>query len=366
MTEDVHVTAGLVARASRMCSRAACKRLTRILPAIAVLLLTGCVGLWQTPSPPPLPSVPSLDFQKLTAPNVEPSLSGDPIAYRVGARWRYRDATADHRPTYRPGPDLSMEILGTVAAADGAELYVLHQEEPDGTERLYYLHRDGRGVVEYARSENGALMIPGAPARVIDLPFVAEKKWSYRIAGENYEVDCFFPETLWLGSGIHFDCWKIGVRNVTTGEAEYYWFKNGSGLLKIVRHSLSYELIDASTTEASAIHRFGWEDRDGTAAIDVGDRVVVQLPAEEASGYEWILSVSDPALVFPRSSGQFLADLGPENVGTAATSGTYVVQLDALSPTPLGAPMRLELAYAPAWDQTESVYAFTLWLVISP
>jgi len=92
----------------------------------------------------------------------------------------------------------------------------------------------------------------------------------------------------------------------------------------------------------------------------------VQLPAEEASGYEWILSASDPALVAPRSSGQFLADPGPANAGTAATSGTYVVQLDALSPTPLGAPMRLELAYAPAWDQTESVYVFTLWLVISP
>ena len=203
------------------------------------------------------------------------------------------------------------------------------------------------------------------PARVIDLPFAEEKQWTYRIAEQTYEADCLFPETLWLSSGIYFGCWKIAVRNVTTGETEYHWFKNGVGLLKIVRASLSYELIDASTTEPSVIHRFGWEDRDSTMAIEVGDRAVVQLPAEQDSGYEWTLSSYDSAIVSPLSDGQFLADLDQENNETTATSGTYVVQLEAISPTLPEEPMELELAYAPAWDKTQPVYTLTLWLMVS-
>jgi len=341
------------------------KRLTSILPVVAAVLLMGCGALWQAPSDQPLPSAPILDFQKVTTSNLEPTLSDDPVAYRVGAWWRYRDATADHRPTHHPGPDLSMEILGAVVTADGTQLYVLHQEAPDGTEGLYYVHRDASGVLEHAQSENGELMIFSNPARVIDLPFAEEKQWTYRIAEQTYEVDCLFPKTLTLQSGIFHDCWKIGVRNVTTGEAEYYWFKNEVGLLKIVRHSLSYELDAASTTETSAIHRLGWKDRDSTATIKVGDRVVVQLPSERDSGYEWSLSSYDSAIVSPLSSGQFLSDLGPPNGGTTATSGTYVVQLEAISHTLPGEPMELELTYAPAWDKSEPVYTFTLWLVVS-
>jgi len=299
----------------------------------------GCGALWQPPSDQPLPSTPTLDFQKVTTPNLEPSLSSDPIAYRVGAWWRYRDATADHRPTYHPGPDLSMEILGAVVTADGTELYVLYQEEPDGTEGLYYVHRDASGVLEHARSENGELMIFSNPARVIDLPFAEEKQWTYRITEQTYEVDCLLPETLWLGSGIYFDCWKIEARNVATGETEYYWFKNGAGLLKIVRNSLSYELDAAGTTGTSALHRLGWKDRDSTAGIKVGDRVVVQLPAEQDSGYAWKLNSYDPEIVSPVTNGQFLADLGQPNVGSTGTSGTYVVQLEAVSHTLPGEPM---------------------------
>ena|GEM_PF-5945698 len=341
------------------------KRLTSILSVAAAVLLVGCGALWPPPSEQTPPSTPTLDFQKVTAPNLETSLSGDPIAYRVGARWRYRDATADHRPTYHPGPDLSMEILGAVVASDGTELYVLYQEAPDGTEGLYYVHRDSSGILEHARSENGKLMVPGDPARVIDLPFAEEKQWIYRIAEQTYEVDCLFPETLWLGSGIYFDCWKIAVRNATTGETEYRWFKDGVGLLKIVSGSLSYELIEASITEIYTVHRLHWKDTDSTMELEVGDRVVVQLPAEQDSGYEWSLSAYDPEIVSPATNGQFLADLGHSNDGSSATTGTFVAQFEAVSHTLPGEPMELELAYAPAWDKTEPAYTFTLWLVVS-
>jgi len=258
-----------------------------------------------------------------------------------------------------------MEVLGAVVTADGAELYVLYQQAPDGTEELHYVHRDSSGILEYAHSENGTLTTPDEPARVIDLPFAEDKRWIYSIAEETYEVDCLFPETLWLGSGIHFDCWKIAVRDAATGESEYRWFKNGVGLLKIVRDSLSYELIDASTTEPSAVHCLGWEDRESTMAIKVGDRVVVQLPAERDSGYEWTLSAYSPDNVSLLDDGLFLADLGQSNDGTSAATGTFVTQFKADSPTSTGEPIELELAYAPAWDKTESVYTFTLWLVIS-
>ena len=341
------------------------KRLTSILPVVAAVLLMGCSALWQAPSDPPLPSTPTLDFQKVTKPNLEPSLSSDPIAHRVGAWWRYRDATADHRPTHHPGPDLSMEILGAVATADGTELYVLYQEAPDGTEGLYYVHRDASGVLEHARSENGELMVPSNPARVIDLPFAEEKQWTYRIAEQTYEVDCLFPKTLTLHSGIFHDCWKIGVRKVATGETEYYWFKNGVGLLKIVRNSLSYELIAASTIGTSTIHRLQWSDSHSTMEIKVGDRLVVQLPAEQDSGYAWNLNSYDSEIVTPVTNGQFLADLGQPNDGSSATTGTFVTQFESLSPTPPGVPMELELTYAPAWNKAESVYTFTLWLAVS-
>ena len=341
------------------------QRFTSVLSVMATVLLTGCAGLWPPPLDQPLPSTPTLDFQKIATPNLEPSLLSDPIAYRVGAWWQYRDATADHRPTHHPGPDLLAEILGTVVAADGTELYVLYQEAPDSTEGLYYVHRDSRGVLEYGRSEKGELMIFSNPARVIDLPFAEEKQWTYRIGEQTYEADCLFPETLTLHSGIFLDCWKIGVRNEATGEIEYYWFKNAVGLLKIVRDSLSYEWIDASPTATSVIHRFGWKDRDSTAAIEVGDRVVVQLPAEGDSGYAWELNSYDPAIVSPLSNGQFLADLGQSNVGSTDTPGTFVIQLESVSHTLPGEPMKLELTYAPAWDKSESVYTFTLWLVVS-
>lgn len=340
-------------------------RLTSILPVVAAVLLTGCGGLWPPPSDQPVPSTPTLDFQKVTTPNLVPSLSSDPIAYRVGAWWRYRDATADHRPTHHPGPNLLVEILGAVVADDGTELYVLYQEAPDDTQGLYYVHRDLRGVLEYGRDENGEPIVPTNPVRVIDLPFVEEKQWTYRIAEQTYEADCWFPETLTLHSGIFLDCWKIGVRNATTGKIEYYWFKNGVGLLKIVSGSLSYELIDASATETSAVHRLHWKDSHSTIEVKVGDRLVVQLPAEDDSGYAWKLRSYDPEIVSPLSNGHFLPDLGGQNVGTSGTSGTFVMQLESVSHTLPGVPMKLQLTYMPAWDKTEPAYTFTLWLVVS-
>jgi len=325
----------------------------------------GCGALWPPPSEPPLPSTPTLNFQKATTPNLEPSLSSDPIAYRAGAWWRYRDATADHRPTHHPGPNLLMEILGAVVADDGAELYVLYREAPDDTKGLHYVHRDSRGVLEHGRDKNGEPIVPANPVRVIDLPFMEEKQWVFRIAEKTYEADCWFPETLTLQSAVFLDCWKIGIRNVATGETEYYWFKNGVGLLKFVSGSLSYELIDASTTEISTVHQLQWKDRDSTTEIKVGDRVVVQLPAEENNGYEWTLSAYNPEIVSPLSSGQFLADLGGQNAGFSGTSGTFVMQLEAVSNTPPGEPMELELTYVPAWDKSEPAYTFTLWLMVS-
>lgn len=340
-------------------------RLASILYLVAAVLLTGCAGLWPPPSDQPQPSTPTLDFQKVTTPNLEPSLSSDPIAYRVGAWWRYRDATADHRPTHHPGPNLLVEIVGAVVADDGTELYVLYREAPDGTEGLYYVHRDSRGVLEHGRDANGGTIVPANPVRVIDLPFVEEKQWIYRIAEKTYEANCWFPETLTLRSGIFRDCWKIGVRNVTTGETEYYWFKNGVGLLKIVSGSLNYELIDASATETSAVHRLQWKDSHSTMGIKVGDRLVVQLPAEDDSGYAWKLSSYDPEIVSPLSNGRFLADLGEQNPGSSGTSGTFAVQLESISHTLPGVPTKLQLIYTPAWEQTEPAYTFTLWLVVS-
>ena len=341
------------------------QRLTSVLSVMAAVLLTGCAGLWPPPSDQPLPSTPTLDFQKITTPNLEPSLSSDPIAYRVGAWWRYRDATADHRPTHHPGPNLLVEVLGAVVAADGTELYVLYREAPDDIEGLYYVHRDSRGVLEHGRDENGEPIVPANPVRVIDLPFVEEKQWTYRIAEETYEANCWSPETLTLHSGIFRDCWKIGIRNVATGEIEYYWFKNGVGLLKIVSGSLNYELIDASATETSAVHQLQWKDRDSTMEIKVGDRLVVQLPAEQDSDHAWKLSFYDPEIVSPLGNGRFLPDLAGQNAGSSSTSGTFVMHLKSVSPTLPGVPMKLQLMYMPTWDKIEPAYTFTLWLVVS-
>jgi hypothetical protein len=341
------------------------KRLTSILSVAAAVLLVGCGALWESPSDQPLPSTPTLDFQKITTPNLEPGLSSDPIAYRVGAWWRYRDATADHRPTHHPGPNLLVEVLGAVVAADGTELYVLYQEAPDDTEGLYYVHRDSHGVLEHGRNENTGPIVPANPVRAIDLPFAEEKQWTYRIAQQTYEADCLFPETLTLHSGVFLNCWKIGVRNVTTGETKYYWFKNGVGLLKIVSESLSYELIDASTTETSAVHQLQWKDSLSTIEIKVGDRLVVQLPAEDDSGYAWKLDSYDPGIVSPLGNGRFLADLDGQNARSSGTSGTFVMQLESVSHTLPGMPMTLQLMYVPAWDKMEPAYTFTLWLVVS-
>lgn len=327
-----------------------------------VVGLSGCAPF--LPPPPDSQGDPSLDFHKVTRPNAEPDPASDCFPLRPGSFWRYRDATPGHLPTHPPAPPLFVRMAATVVSADGTELSVLETESAGEPERVEYLHRAEDGVYAHGGGSGRAVNAFPVPILEYSLPFERERAWAYTIGGDPIQVRVLFQEAVVTSLGVFQGCWKVEVTNSRTQGVEYRFYAPGVGLVKLATGSADYELADSSLTSGAETILLDMGNRGGEVTAKVGDRLIVEFPAKEGSGYTWKRTDrSDLALPPPPGGGEFYADLIATD--DVARSGKFVYRTEAAAATPIGEPAILSFAYTPLLGG-EPAYTFSVKVRIAP
>ena len=330
--------------------------------AALIGLLVGCEMFVVPPSPTPEPEGPALDEDKVESKNYLPDPGEDYLPLAVGRWWLYRDASAGHAPTHQATAGVSEEIMGTVVDDAGTELFVLKRHSTDTPDEIRYLHRTPNSLYEYARETEGTLEVFPTRIKILELPLVDEKSLSYRIEDRIYDVRVLFKEPIIMSTGAFQDCWKVEVRERGTSGYEYRWYARGLGVVKIVKESKDFVVSEASLLENVETCLVDLSQNNRSIEATVGERVIVQLPAERETGWSWKLStLPDESLLLPQGEDHY-DDLAER--GSFGIPGTFVARFDAIGATESGEPARLEYSYSPVWD-AEPAYFFSVRIRIS-
>jgi hypothetical protein len=330
------------------------------------LVVSGCLGLGlgpdrddETIAPPTL----RFDRYGQRCVEVNPALDDAPLG--IGAWWRYRDATADHLPTWRPGEGREDRVLASVSSGE-RECYVVHSDRPDGTTLVRYIYRGEAGWVLLAEDHGeGPLWVPGSPT-ILRLPLSGGGtpfRWEYELGDKLVDVQIIFTELVRVPAGVFPECRKLklwmmeagGCRCHSSAEAEYYWFSRGIGAVKWVTGSRNYELTATSYLEARPPIVLEWANNGASLAAAPGQTVIVQLPTAWDSPYRWSArSANRDALIVAGESRH--PDLAPLPDGILY--GSYIAQLRVPEAAASGARASLTIEYRLAEDP--SVHAFRI------
>ncbi|UCF10683.1 MAG: hypothetical protein JSW65_03130 [Candidatus Bipolaricaulota bacterium] len=275
--------------------------LSAVSVTLAVLVLTGCVAPFGAPEEGRIPT-PTLDFDRFSEKSLRPAVRVDEAPLRIGAWWSYRDATADHLPTWRPGAGREDRVLCTVDGGDGRECFVISTRYPDGSEETRYVYRVEDGWILVARDVGSGVGRLEPAAALLRLPFGvggSPWQWSYDLGDRVIDVQLIFREMVSVVGGVFPECQKLKLWRMDAGgcfchssaEAEFLWYATGCGLVKWVTGSRSYELSASSFTSTERTHVVHWEDRGGTVVADPGERLFVQLPVAWDAPHRWIATV---------------------------------------------------------------------------
>jgi len=315
-------------------------------------LLSGCQWLAPAPTGDTVPR-PELLLDRFVerCVNVSPSQDDAPLA--VGAWWSYRDATADHLPTWQPGQGRQDRVLCTVADGEGRECYLLHSVLPDGKQRWQYIHRSDAGWLLLAEdSGEGLVVAPGTPT-ILRLPLFGGStpfRWEYELGGILVDVQIIFTETVSVPAGTFTECRKVklwmmeagGCRCHSSAEAEFFWYARGIGSVKWVTGSRNYELTGSSYLEDDDLPVLDLQDSGRSLAASPGDAMIIQLPMAWDSPHRWKASDGLPDEIRFTAEATY-RDLAPAANGTL--HGTYVARVSVAEDAPRGATYPLTIAY---------------------
>jgi hypothetical protein len=326
--------------------------------AAGVLSLVGCLGLIGVPPDEADPG-PAVDFDRFAQPALRLAPGSDDAPLHIGAWWSFRDATADHLPTWQPGAGREDRVLCTVDGGDGRECFVVRTTFPDGHHETRYVHRGEEGWLLLARNVGGGPERLDPAVALLRLPFEADGapwRWTYDLIDKVVDVQIIFTEMVSVSAGVFPECHKLklwrmdaaGCRCHSSAEAEFMWYAKGVGLVKWVTGSRSYELRASSFTDRSSTHVLRWQDREGSLVADPGDRLVVQLPVAWDAPARWRLS-ADPVDAVSLVEEHLEPDLGPTSSSEIAY-GSYVAEVQIAESATAGTAVRLVWSYGLVGD----------------
>jgi len=328
--------------------------------AAAAAVPVGCVRA-------PVEDVPSsdpgalLDLERVRIPNELPDPETDPWPLSIGAVWRFRDATADHRPTYHPGEGGTVEVVATVASAQGEELYVVRSSYSDGVEEVAYLHRESSRLLIHGSHTDRSVVIADPPGTRLWTPFSAGLSWVEEAGSWTRSWEVLYQESLIFHGGSYPGAWKLELRDASTGDTELRWFAEGVGPVKVSRQSLTFELVERNLDSGRNAHVIGVENHGEDVVLREGDLLIVLLPAYAGTQYDWHNAADvDPEVLLPVDPGTFYADLAPAD----PVSGSYVASWQAVAPTPIDRPAAVEWVYlGPGKDEPR--YRLSAWVTVT-
>jgi len=286
--------------------------------------------------------------------NAEPNdMSAEDYPLFAGARWAYRNGTADFNPEVHAGSLNERDVLGVVQRRAGPkmtalECYVLRIQDGVRPSIQLYLHRVGDEVQIYGIE---ALPYTGAPEflacsgqALFELPMERGQVSDFTLAdGTGLRSTVLAQEAVpRLSSAEGFPgpystgqpaAWRVvseyeGILSDALGEGvEETWYVSGMGLVRRTAFSLVYELMEYR--DHSDVLQLTEDSGQGSYNPPIESFVIVQLRVDEAAGSDWILEnaaeVASSGVLSPLPqygiAGVRLSDIGAS--GRLAT-GTHV------------------------------------------
>lgn len=277
-----------------------------LLIGVTLLVVSGCFLF----SDPYKSMVTAPRQYVLVSNSSAPYLSTDAFPLYVGAKWTYRNATADMNPEVHPGFPLEREIVAMTRCYDPStslayQCYVLRISKMGSIVGHLYLHRTHRGIellgIETFPQTGTPNLVDGGHELIFELPFrkgesidiTLEEGSEYRVLVRDQEriplgtiMTAFGPYAAEFADAFRVQASYSGVfESILARGIEDTWYAPGVGLARISEGSQFFELMETrSRNEVLILDETNTDDPPYEPPI--GSIVVITLRDDQGTAHE--------------------------------------------------------------------------------